>query len=66
VSPTPESEPARPAEPAAEPREETRIVIRPDGEVVIENLSELLAEVALELDPEVDLTCAPEDAPAQE
>lgn len=40
------------------PQEESRIVIRPDGEVVIENLSELLAEVALTLDPEdADLTC---------
>ena len=50
--------------PKAEPREETRIIIRPDGEVVIENLSELLAEVAVELDPEVGLTCAPDDPKA--
>ena len=36
------------------PTEESRIVIRPDGEVVIENLSESLAEVALELDPDAE------------
>ena len=39
------------------PLEDSRIVIRPDGEVVIENLSELLAEVASELDPETGLIC---------
>ena len=50
--------PPQPAtEPPLEPTEESRIVIRPDGEVVIENLSELLAEVAVELDPDTDLAC---------
>jgi hypothetical protein len=44
------------SEPVA-PVEESRIVIRPNGEVVIENLSEALAEVAIELDPEGDLAC---------
>jgi hypothetical protein len=39
------------------PLEESRIIIRPDGEVVIENLSEALAEVALSLDPDADLAC---------
>ncbi|MBN1945073.1 MAG: hypothetical protein JW797_05320 [Bradymonadales bacterium] len=34
------------------PLEESRIIIRPDGEIVIEHLSELLAEVALQLDPD--------------
>jgi hypothetical protein len=44
------------------PIEESRIVIRPDGEVVIENLSERLVDVALELDPDADLACDVEDA----
>ncbi|MCA9561847.1 MAG: hypothetical protein KC561_00090 [Myxococcales bacterium] len=40
------------------PVEESRIVVRPNGEVVIENLSELLLEVAEELDPEMqELLC---------
>ena len=45
------------ATPEEQPLEESRIIIRPGGEVVIENLSERLVEVALELDPESDLTC---------
>ncbi len=39
------------------PLEESRIVIRADGEVVIENLSETLVEVALSLDPDAELAC---------
>lgn len=39
------------------PSEESRIVIRPDGQVVIENLSALLAEVATSLDPDAELAC---------
>lgn len=54
-----DSDPVRAAAPAPVrvPLEESRIVIRPDGEVVIENLSEALAEVALSLDPDADLAC---------
>jgi hypothetical protein len=56
--------------PGGTPREETRIVIRPDGEVVIENLSALLAEVAEELDPDGEIACRveltrPTPAPAE-
>ena len=40
-----------------QPEQESRIFIRPDGEVVIENLSAALAEVALELDPESEIAC---------
>jgi len=40
------------------PEEESRIVIRNDGTVVIENLTETLAEVAVALNPEdADLSC---------
>lgn len=40
------------------PDEESRIVIRSDGTVVIENLTETLAEVAVALNPEdIDLSC---------
>lgn len=48
------------------PIEESRIVIRPDGQVVIENLSERLVDVALELDPDADLACDVEDAETSE
>lgn len=43
--------------------EESRIIIRPNGHVVIENLSELLAEVAVELNPDdLELVCLLEES----
>lgn len=60
--PPPKANPSDRAEDSV-PAEESRIVIRPGGEVVFENLSELLAEVALELDPETrELVCRLEQA----
>lgn len=45
------------------PVEQTRIIIRPGGEVVIENLSEDMLELALELGADDDdLTCSIDDA----
>jgi hypothetical protein len=45
------------ATPVEPPVEESRIIIRADGQVIIENLSALLAEVASALDPEAELAC---------
>ena len=54
--------PPEPRNPPELPKEESRIIIRPNGEVVIENLSELLAEVAAELDPDdLELVCLLEE-----
>lgn len=59
--------PPDPESPPDLPKEESRIIIRPNGEVVIENLSELLAEVAAELDPDdLELVCLLEDSGEEE
>ena len=40
------------------PLEESRIIIRPDGEVVIENLSATLADAVEAMDPEtLEVSC---------
>jgi hypothetical protein len=66
----PEPAAAAPAVEAARPVEEggdayhTRIVIRPGGEVLIENLSMDLIELAELLDPDAKIACeAPEPLP---
>ena len=45
----------------------SRIVIKPDGEVLIENLSFDLMELALLLDPEAEMACeVPDGEPTPE
>ena len=46
--------------------EHSRIMIKPDGEIVIENLSIDLMELLELLDPDVEVACElPEDHPAR-
>lgn len=55
---TPDATPDATPEPApSDERYKTRILIKPNGEVIIENLSMDLVELAMALDPDGEVAC---------